>query len=288
MKNILLILIGNFIVAFAVNCFIIPNDILTGGLAGIAVGLQPILPWIDTTTFITVFTILLFILGYIFLGKEFTKGTILSTIFYPIELNILSYLLPNISFTENTMLASIYTGIFVGIGIGLVVRAGSSTGGVDIIALLFQKLFHLPVHIGLMIIDASTVILGITTHSFEKAMIGLISVYVCSVMIDKVVTYGGQKTKSIMIVSDQYEEILKVIIKELDRGATILHGEGGYTRENREVVMCVIENKQYPQLNRLIREIDQKAFVVVQDAHEVLGVGFTYTKRVKNLTENIQ
>ena len=278
MKNILLILIGNLLVAFAVNCFIIPNDILTGGLAGIAVGLQPIFPWINTTTFITITTILLFALGYIFLGKEFTKGTILSTIFYPLELNLLSYLLPNISFTENTMLASIYTGIFVGIGIGLVVRTGSSTGGVDILALLSQKLFHLPVHIGLMIIDASTVILGITTHSFEKAMIGLISVYVCSVVIDKVVTFGGQKTKSIMIVSDKYEEIITMITKDLDRGATILYGEGGYSRDKKEVIMCVIENKQYPLFNQIIHEIDPKVFIVVQDAHEVKGNGFSYNQ----------
>lgn len=278
MKNVLLILIGNLLVAFAVNYLIIPNDILTGGLAGIAVGLQPILPWINTTTFITISTVTLFILGYIFLGKEFTKGTILSTIFYPLELNLLSYLLPNISFTENTMLASIYTGIFVGIGIGLVVRTGSSTGGVDILALLFQKLFHLPVHIGLMIIDASTVILGITTHSFEKAMIGLISVYICSIMIDKVVTFGGQKTKSIMIVSEKYEELLDVITKNLDRGATILYGEGGYSREKKEVILCVIENKQYPLFNQIIHEIDPKVFIVVQDAHEVKGNGFSYNQ----------
>ena len=94
-------------------------------------------------------------------------------------------------------------------------------------ALLFRKIFHLPVHIGLMIIDASTVILGIATHSFEAAMIGLISVYITSVMIDKVVSFGGQKTKSVIIISKKYNEILDKITKELDRGATVLHGEGG-------------------------------------------------------------
>ena len=278
MKNILSIMIGNFIVAFAVNCLIIPNDILSGGLAGIAVALQPIFPWLDKTIFITFATIILFALGHFVLGKEFTKGTILSTIFYPIELNILSHFLKDVSFTSNDILASIYTGIFIGIGVGLVVRTGSSTGGVDILALLFKKIFHLPVHIGLMIIDASTVILGITTHSFEKAMIGLISVYVCSVVVDKVVTLGGQKTKSIIIVSDKYEEILSVITKSLDRGATILYGEGGYSRNKKEVIMCVIENKQYPLFNSIIHEIDPKVFFVVQDAHEVKGNGFSYNK----------
>lgn len=276
MKNVFLILLGNLIVAFAVNSFIIPNDILSGGLAGIAVGLQPIFPWIDTNLFITIFTIVLFILGHFILGKEFTKGTIVSTICYPIELNILSYLLKDVSFTSNSILASIYTGIFVGIGIGLVVRTGSSTGGVDILALLFKKVFHLPVHIGLMIIDASTVILGILAHSFEAAMIGLISVYVASVMIDKVVSFGGQKTKSIIIISEKYEEVLKAIIEHLDRGATLLHGEGGYSRMNKEVILCVVENKQYPKLNQLVHEIDSKAFLVVQDAHEVKGNGFSY------------
>ena len=276
MKNILLIILGNLLVAFAVNCFIIPNDILTGGLAGIAVGLQPIFPWIDTTIFISIATVLLFALGHFILGKEFTKGTILSTIFYPVELNLLSIILSDVSFTSNKILASIYTGIFVGVGIGLVVRTSSSTGGVDILALLFKKIFNLPVHIGLMIIDASTVILGIATHSFETAMIGLISVYVASVMIDKVVSFGGQKTKSIIIISDKFEEILKMITENMDRGATILHGEGGYSRMNKEVVLCVVENKQYPKLNQLVHEIDPKAFLLVQDAHEVKGNGFSY------------
>ena len=228
--------------------------------------------------FITIMTIILFVLGHFILGKEFTQGTILSTIFYPLELNILSYLLNGVSFTQNAILASIYTGIFVGIGVGLVIRANCSTGGVDIIALLLQKIFNLPVHIGLMFLDASTVILGIATHSFEAAMIGLISVYVCSVVIDKVVGFGGQKTKSIMIVSEKYEEILSMITKNLDRGATILYGEGGYSRDKKEVIMCVIENKQYPLFNQIVHEIDPKVFLVVQDAHEVKGNGFSYNK----------
>ena len=287
MKNVLLILIGNLIVAFAVTCFIIPNDILSGGLAGIAVGLQPLFPWINTTVFISITTIILFIAGHFVLGKEFTKGTVLSTIFYPLELNLLSYVLKDITFTNNTILSSIYTGIFVGVGVGLVVRTGSSTGGVDILALLFRKIFHLPVHIGLMIIDASTVILGIATHSFEAAMIGLISVYITSVMIDKVVSFGGQKTKSVIIISKKYNEILDKITKELDRGATVLHGEGGYSRENKEVVLCVVENKQYPKLNQLVHEIDSKAFLVVQDAHEVKGNGFSYNHLHQNIDYKI-
>ena len=198
----------------------------------------------------------------------------------------MNVVLADVTFTSNEILASIYTGIFVGTGIGLVVRANSSTGGVDIIALLMDKWFHFPVHIGILIIDASIIILGISTHSFEKAMVGLISVYATSLFIDKVVSIGGQKTKSVMIISDKYQEIMKMIMEDLDRGTTILHGQGGYSGQNREVVMCVVENKQYPLLNQKIREIDERAFMVVQDAHEVIGTGFTYSKRVKNLVDS--
>ena len=284
--NMLLILVGNLLVAFSVVGFIIPNDILSGGVAGIAVGLQPIFPWLDKAIFISFANVVLFLLGAVFLGKEFARGTVLSTIFYTIELNLLNVVLADVTFTSNEILASIYTGIFVGTGIGLVVRANSSTGGVDIIALLMDKWFHFPVHIGILIIDASIIILGISTHSIEKAMVGLISVYATSLFIDKVVSIGGQKTKSVMIISDKYQEIMKMIMEDLDRGTTILHGQGGYSGQNREVVMCVVENKQYPLLNQKIREIDERAFMVVQDAHEVIGTGFTYSKRVKNLIDS--
>ncbi|MGN1343557.1 MAG: YitT family protein [Traorella sp.] len=110
----------------------------------------------------------------------------------------------------------------------------------------------------------------------EAAMICIISVYVSSVVIDKTLSFDGQKTKSIMIVTNKYEEILKEILVDVDRGATLIHSEGGYSREFRYVIMCVIENKQYPKLNALINEIDPNAFIVVQDAQEVRGNGFTY------------
>lgn len=285
--NILLILLGNFLLAVAITCLIVPNNILSGGVAGIAVALHPILPFIDQTTFITILNVSLFILGAITLGKDFILKTILSTVSFSVFLYVLEYFTQNQQFTDNAMLASIYSGLLVGAGIGLAFRAGASTGGVDILAILGEKYFKIPTHIGCLIIDGATVILGITMYSVHDAMVGLLSVAVTSFMIDKTLSLGGQKAKSILVISDFYEEILHKITKEIDRGATLLHAEGGFSRTGKEVLLCVIESDQYPSFNKMVSEVDPNAFLIVQDAHEVKGDGFTYYSdlRLKTLKE---
>ena len=142
--NILLILIGNFFIALAIACLIVPNNILTGGVAGIAVALHPIFPNLDQTAFITFLNVALFVLGAITLGKDFIIKTTLSTVSFPIFLYAIEYFIGNQQYTDNPMLSSIYSGLFVGIGIGLAFRAGASTGGVDILAILGEKYFKIP------------------------------------------------------------------------------------------------------------------------------------------------
>ena len=284
--NIILILVGNFFVALSVSCFIVPNEILSGGVAGVAVALHPILPFIDTTLLINAITIGLFLVGSVLLGRSFFLKTLLSTLCYPIFLSGLTYLVQGRPLTESPILASLYSGVFIGLGVGIVFRTGSSTGGMDIPALLMEKYLHIPLSTACLIIDGLTVVLGISTYSIEAALIGLISVYASSFMIDKAISFGGQKTKSVMIISNRYEEMLKAIIAEIDRGATLLHAQGGYTREEREVVLVVIDNKQYHKLNKLMKEIDPNAFLVVQDAQEVTGNGFTYYQELEKIAPN--
>lgn len=286
--NIILICLGNFLLAVSVACFLVPNDILSGGVAGLAVALLPIIPSLNTTLFITIATILLFIIGTILLGRGFFIKTLISTITYPVFLNILTVFMEGKMFTDNIIVASIYTGLFMGLGVGIVFRTGSSTGGMDIPALLMEKYLHVPLHIAVLIIDAITVILGIATYSVNAALIGLISVYVSSVMIDYAVSFGGQKTKSVMIISNHYEEMMKRIDVELERGMTLLHAEGGYRREDIEVLLCVVDNKQYPKLNMIVKEIDPYAFLIVQDAHEIHGNGFTYYKELEYFSKKIK
>lgn len=286
--NIGLVLLGNFLVAVAVAFFVVPNDILAGGVAGIAVALKPILPFIDTTLLINIEVIGLFILGTIFLGKGFFLMTLLSTVCYPVFLEVLTAYTQGRMFTESPIIASLYSGILIGAGVGIVFRTGSSTGGTDIPALLLEKFFHTPLHLACLLVDGATVILGITTYSLETALIGLIAVYAQSVMVDKAIAFGGQKTKSIMVISDKYEEILASITKNIDRGATLLHAEGAYYRKDKKIILCVVDNKQYPKFNMLVNEIDDNAFLIVQDAHEVKGNGFTYYKELDKFNNEIK
>lgn len=286
--NILLILTGNFLLAVAVACFIVPNEILSGGVAGIAVALYPLFPFLDTTLLINVITVGLFLIGAVLLGRAFFIKTLLSTLSYPIFLSILTVMMQEKIITESPLLASLYSGILMGLGVGIVFRTGSSTGGMDIPSLLMEKYLHIPLPTACLILDAATVLLGITTYSVEAALIGLISVYSSSVMIDRAISFGGLKTKSVMVISDRYEAMLTRIIAEIDRSATILDAEGGYSRESKKVLLVVVENKQYPKLNLLVHEIDADAFLIVQDAYEVKGNGFTYYKELEDFSARIK
>ena len=269
------ILIGNFILALGVSCFVVPNNILSGGVAGVSIALEPLFPFISPNNMITLLTIVLFIFGGIFLGRGFFLTALISTIVYPLFVYIISYFMQGALITENALLASLYSGILSGAGVGIVFRTGASTGGMDIPALIIHKWTNIPLSTVVMVIDGLTVLLGITTHSLEAAMIGLISVWSCSYVIDWVLSYGGQKTKSIMIISDHYDELIGQIRNELDRSSTLLEAEGTYTREKKKVLLVVVENKQYPILNRLILSVDPNAFIIVQDGHEIQGNGFT-------------
>lgn len=289
LSEIFLIVLGNFFVAISVACFIVPNEILSGGVAGVSVALHPLIPFIDTTNMITILTIALFVIGSILLGKGFLFKTLLSTIVYPIILNVLTCFVAGRTFTDSAILASLYSGIFVGLGVGIVFRTGSSTGGMDIPALLMEKYLHMPLATACMILDGVTVVLGIATYGVEAAMIGLISVYVSSIVIDKAISFGDQKTKSVTIISDHYKELMVQIREKIDRGATLLHGEGGYTGQDREVLLVVIDSKQYAKFRKVVMEVDKNAFMIVQDAHEVNGNGFTYYKELEQFSrENLR
>ncbi len=278
-KDVTMVILGNLIIAIGVNFFVLPSNILSGGVAGISVALQPVFH-LPPTLVINTLTILLFVLGAIVLGKSFALKTILSTIIYPIFIVVFEHFAQGVQITNNALLASIYAGICIGIGIGLVYSVGASTGGMDIPPLVINKFTNIPLPTLVMCIDGATVLLGASTYGIEAAMIGLVSVCVCGKVIDKVLTLGSQEAKSVMIISNKYEELIEEIYKNINRGATILHAEGGYTRENKPVIMMVVMKKQFPLLDRVIARVDPEAFVIVNDVNEVHGEGFTYKEGI--------
>lgn len=274
-KDLLFVIIGNFILAVGVALFLVPNHILTGGVAGIAIAIQPLVSF-SPNVMIAAMTFVLFLSGACFLGKGFMVKTALSSILYPLFVSLLGNVADMVYITENPLLASIYGGVFVGLGLGLVFRTGASTGGMDIPPLVLHKYTHIPVHTLILIVDGLTVLLGMLIHGIEAALIGIISVWVSSYMINKAMMFGLREAQSIMIISEKYEEILAEIAKHLDRGATLIEASGVYTRKSRPVIMVVIFRKQFPILNRIVQHIDPNAFVIVHDVNEVQGEGFTF------------
>ena len=278
LKDVGLVLIGCFLLALSVNTFILPFNILSGGVAGIGVALEPLLG-INPRVTIDVLMIGMFILGALFLGKEFAFKTFISSLAYPGFLFLLSFL--NLSIEGMTpLVASLFGGLLGGIGMGIVLRAKASTGGMSIPPLILHKYTKIALPTLILLIDAITVLLGIRSHGIYSVLIGFISIWAAAFMINKVLLYGGKRAKSVQIISEHTEAINKAIHQKLKRGTTILHAQGGFTKEEKQVLLVVIMNTQYLELTELVSEIDPLAFLIVQEATEVKGEGFSFGYRV--------
>lgn len=236
-------------------------------------------------------TIGLFILGAFLLGKQFAMKSVISTIVYPVFVTGLSQvatMFPKDTFVMPAYVATIYAGVLVGIGLGLVFRVNSSTGGMDILALILHKYLKIPEGTSVMIVDGLTVLLGVVTHGLTPALIGIMSVFVCGIAIDKTVMLGMQSAKNVMIISTEWKQIRRILLETVDRGVTILDGSGGYTQAPKPVLMCVIKQKQYPLLESSVLEIDPKAFIIVNDVHQVHGAGLHQNMWWRQMKQHIK
>ncbi len=282
MKNVLKetagLFIGNLLLAFAVGMFLLPNNVLSGGVSGISLLLSPFIP-LDEATIILGLNVILLLSGWACLGFKFMVNSCVSSLLYPILLMIIQSL-----FTVpvvDPLLAAIFGGLLAGVGVGIVIKQGASTGGMDIPPLIANKYLHVDVSKAVMVTDALTVVFGLFVYGFEEVLIGLVSVYVTAVGLSKALTYGtGEKAKSLQIISDKYEAISQAIQEKLERGVTFIESEGGYTRERRKLVLVAVSDKEYSRAINIINAIDRKAFVIVTDATDVHGEGFTDIVRI--------
>ncbi|MBQ5756283.1 MAG: YitT family protein [Erysipelotrichaceae bacterium] len=277
LKTLLALLAGNLLLAFSVSAFVLPYDILSGGVAGIAVLVKPFTT-ISEQTIIIALVISLFLVGWVFLGKKFAITTIMSSVLYPAYLLLLQNHMKPVE--VDPLLASVFGGLIAGAGIGLVMKVGSSTGGMDIPPLIMQKYLGFDLGKSVMAIDALTVILGLWIYDLQHVLIGLIYVYASGIMITKALTLGLVESMSVQIISDKYEELNALIQEKVDRGVTLFHAEGGYLRQQKNVILVVISKHQYQSLLNLIRETDPAAFVIISDVKEVQGNGFSYGARI--------
>lgn len=270
-KSYVLLAIGNFLLAISVVFFFIPNNVLSGGVAGLAIALFPFFN-IEVELMINIIIVVTFILGSIFLGKNFAIKTIASSIMYPVYITLLNSI--NFQPQIEPMIAALYGGAIAGLGLGVTFATGASTGGMDVPPLILNKFTGIRVSIWVMIVDALTIMLGMASYSINQVLIGFLSIFAASYVIDKVSVLGGQQARQVTIISDLYDEILEHLHQEIDRGSTLYKARGGYTRKDKEIIMTVVTRQQYYELEKKVLEIDSEAFLIVSNVMEVHGQGF--------------
>ena len=266
--------LGSALFALGFALFLIPNDINTGGISGLAMILRELLGFGSIGTLTLVMNIPLFLIGGVKIGKRFFAGSLIGMVLSSVLIDLFA-LIPFA--TPEPLIGGLYGGVLCGAGLGMVFMAGASTGGSDILVRLLKKKYrNLPIGSISMMFDAMVVLLtGLVFRDISKALYSGVVVFVCGQVIDAVV-YRFDYSRVALIISKEHEKIAKAISDQLDRGATYLHGSGSYTHQNIEVVLAVVRKGQLAELKELVMDIDENAFVIVQEAHQVLGDGFAH------------
>lgn len=263
------VLIGTAVVAASFQLFLIPNQIAAGGISGLGIILFYLLR-IPVGLTIFLLNVPLFIIAAKLFGVQFIVRGLFGAVALSVMVELFAFL-PVI--TSDLLLASLYGGITMGVGIALVFRARGSTGGTVLAAQVLNKLFGFTMGQSLLGVDFLVVALAGIVFNLELAMYALISLFVSSRVID-LVQEGLSNSKAALVISNQSAAIVEKILVELDRGATILTGKGAYTGETREMILTVVSQSEVPRLKNIVHNIDDRAFVIVGNAHEVLGEGF--------------
>ena len=262
------VIAGPVLFSISFNLFLGPNDLNAGCISGLAQILVQALGVGSVGLITALLNLPLFAIGGLKIGKRFFWGSLLGMASLTISLELFAFL-PAIK--TDPLLAALYGGVMGGVGLGMIFSAGAPTGGSDIIVrLLKMKMQHVPIGTITICFDFLT---GIVFGDISRALYSGVTIFVTGQVIDAVV-YRFDYSKAVMIVSEHHEAVAKVIMEDLDRGATYLHAEGSYSHKPREVIFTVVKKQQIAELKRLVVEIDPNAFIVVQEAHQVLGEGF--------------
>ncbi|WP_203553925.1 YitT family protein [Bacillus sp. B15-48] len=263
-------LIGAALVALAFNLFLLPNQIASGGVSGISIILANVLGW-EPAFVQWSLNIPLFISGVLLLGgRQYGMKTLAGTLFLP----FIVYLTNNMDpWTTDPLLAALFGGMGAGLGLGIVFRGKGSTGGTDLAAQILNKYTGLSLGTSIAIIDGLIVLSAAIVFDIERGLYALIGLYVTSKTID-LVQIGIGRSKMTMVITCKQEEVREAILHKIDRGMTKLTAYGGYTDQERPILMCVVDQTEFTKLKQIVKSIDPNAFIIVTDASEVLGEGF--------------
>ncbi len=279
-KEYSIIIIGNFIIAFSLVSFVIPNNFINGGVSGISIILYHLTHFPVGISYLII-NIFLFILAFKILGMSFGFKSIFSTIILSLMIDFFTYIAPLPVFKNPThiMLIVFYGGALSGIGLGMVLSQGASTGGTDIIAMIINKYFHVPPGKGIWISDITITLSSILVPSIDiyYALYGVLSVFVTGSAID-VVLEGFTNSRQIIIITEHPDKIKEFILHKLGRGITVFEAIGGYTGREKTVLLTVVRLRELAKFKMVIKEMDPYAFILVSKVSEVYGEGFREIK----------
>ena len=304
-KNTALVILGTFVLAFGISLFIFPFKLVTGGIPGISIIVQDLfsrisfMPDISESTYSSIINWILFIIGFFILGRKFALKTLVFTVVYPFALALFEALAGGDMFggffnlmsdryavhgDAKLVLATVFAGACIGAGCAITLRAGGSTGGLDIIALVLCKYFkRLKTSHILLVCDTIIVILGMfVIKDLVTSLLGIVSAFICSLTISKIFV-GTERAVIAHIVSDKYKEINAAIIARLNRTTTLLDCVGGYSAEKKKLLIATITMRQYAEFTAIVDSIDKQAFMTIHRAQEIDGEGWSYNldKKVK-------
>ena len=268
------IILGSAIFSVGFNLFLQPHGLNAGGVSGLALVAVNLFHFGTVGTITAVLNVILFIIGGLRVGKRFLIGSLAGAAAVSLTLDLFAHL--PVPQTE-PLLAALYGGIICGFGLGVVFITGSSTGGSDIIVrLLKQHWRNVPIGVINICFDLSVAgLAGLVSRDLTLALYSGVAVFVCGKVIDAVV-YSFDYSKVALIISEQHERISQEVMRRLDRGVTFLEGEGAYSHQPRKVVLTAVKKHQLAELKELVTDVDPNAFVIVQEAHQVLGDGFSH------------
>lgn len=278
LRSFFIITLGSVIFAVGfVWCFQ-PNNIASGGLTGIAQIINHIFPGVPVGSTVIVLNIPLFLLGLKLIGGKLLIGSLWAMFISSVIIDLLTSVF---QFQPmDPILACIFGGLTMGFSLGLIIQQGSTTGGTDLMARLLKlKLTWLPMGKLLLAIDIVVIVLvAIVFGELNTALYGVVAMYISSLVLDGVL-YGMDNAKVAYIISDHNEDICRILVHDLDRGVTILHGQGAYTGSDKKVLMCAFKQREIAAIKATVKDIDPDAFLIVCNAHEVLGEGFRAYKK---------
>ncbi len=272
-KEYLLVSIGTFIVALGVYYFLVPENLAAGGVSGLAIVINNYLP-LSISVINSVLNILLLVVGFIFIGAEFGGKTIFSVVFFSISMFLMENIYPATVPVTDEILLNLICGIVISaIGLSLVFNQNASTGGTDIIAKIFNKYFNLDMGTGLMAADVVVVVSALFTYGLKTGIVGAFGWFLNGIVVNYFID-GFNIKREVVIITKKPQEIKDFIFSSIERGVTVYKAEGGYTKENKNVIVTTVSKGEYFMLKKELQNLDPDVFVIVRTVQEVIGSGF--------------